>query len=102
LLEELMSMPAKIKELRTKHGMTQAELASRLDITRSAVNAWEQGGAIPSTETIVHLARIFKVPSDYLLGIDNKQTLSVDGLTQKEVASVSSIIECFLDDRGKR
>ena len=60
----------KIKSLRQQDSLTQAELAKRLGITRSSVNAWEMGISAPSTQYLVELANIFKVSVDYLLGID--------------------------------
>ena len=48
---EVNSMIAdKIKFLREEKGMTQADLAKQLGITRSSVNAWEMGISTPSTQ----------------------------------------------------
>ena len=44
----------KIKELREHAGYSQAQLAKRLDVTRSSVNAWEMGISVPSTQSLVH------------------------------------------------
>ena len=60
----------RIKQLREQNSMTQAELAKRLCITRSSVNAWEMGISVPSTQSLVDLANIFDVSTDYLLGLD--------------------------------
>ena len=43
----------RIKALREQKGYTQVELAKRLGITRSSVNAWELGISVPSTQNIV-------------------------------------------------
>ena len=59
----------KIKMLREKRGITQAELAKRLGITRSGVNAWEMGISTPSTQYVILLAKFFNVSTDYLLGL---------------------------------
>jgi putative transcriptional regulator len=54
-----------IRALRFAHGeMTQAELASRLDVTRQTVIAIEQGRYSPSLEMAGQIARVFKVPLD--------------------------------------
>lgn len=82
----------KIKALREQKGMTQTDLAKQLGITRSSVNAWEMGISVPSTQYIVELAHIFKVSTDYLLGVDSTATVSVAGLTEKDVQLVHSII----------
>lgn len=85
----------KIKILREKYGITQSMLAKKLGITRSSVNAWEMGLSIPSTQYIVELALIFNVSTDYLLGLKNTSTVSVEGLSDREIASIVEIIECY-------
>ena len=82
----------RIKALRDEQGITQTELAKRLGITRSSVNAWEMGISVPSTQYIVELAHIFKVSTDYLLCVDSSATVSVAGLTEKDVQLIHAII----------
>ena len=50
----------RIKQLRLSNNMTQTELAKKLNITRSSVNAWEMGISTPSTTYIVELAQLFQ------------------------------------------
>lgn len=82
----------RIKALREQKGLTQTDLSNQLGITRSSVNAWEMGISVPSTQYIVELAHIFKVSTDYLLGVDTSATISVAGLTENDVRLVHSII----------
>ena len=82
----------RIKYLRDQKGMTQADLAKQLGITRSSVNAWEMGISVPSTQYIVELAGIFKVSTDYLLGVDTSASVSIAGLTEKDVQIVHGLI----------
>ena len=57
----------RILELRTRAGLSQAELAARLGLTNKAVSKWEVGRAKPSTQTIRKLAAIFEVSVEELL-----------------------------------
>mgnify|MGYP003262045580 CR=1 FL=1 len=91
-------LPGKIKQLREKSEMTQAELARELGLTRSSINAWEMGLSVPSTPFIVELAKLFGVSTDYLLGLDTTATLKVDGLSEREVSILTELVACF---RGK-
>lgn len=75
----------RIKMLRENTGMTQADVARKLNVTRSSVNAWELGISVPSTVLLVELAQLFDVSTDYLLGIDSTSTLDVSGLTDDDV-----------------
>ena len=96
----------RIKALREQRGMTQSELAKQLGITRSSVNAWELGISVPSTQYVVELADIFKVSTDYLLCVDTSASVSVAGLTEKDVmpsnARASIFFSGYLDSPANR
>lgn len=83
----------KVRMLREQRGLSQAELAKQLGITRSSVNAWEMGISVPSTQYVVELANLFSVSTDYLLGVDASATVSVAGLTDADINLIHSIIE---------
>ena len=72
----------KIRELRERAGYSQSELARRLSVTRSSVNAWESGLSAPTAVYIVELAKLFRVTSDYLLGLDTSLALTLSELTE--------------------
>ena len=82
----------RIKFLREQLQPTQTELAKQLGITRSSVNAWEMGISIPSTQYIIRLSSIFSVSTDYLLNVESSATISVRGLTEKDVLLVNNLI----------
>ena len=90
----------RIKYLREQANMTQADLARRLDITRSSVNAWEMGISVPSTQYIVELAGMFHVSTDYLLCVDKTATVEIQGLTETDVQMVHMLVE-HLRDKNK-
>lgn len=82
----------KIKSLRESRSMTQADLARLLNVSRSSINAWEIGISTPSTRHLIELAKIFKVSADYMLGIGPSVTLNADGLTDKDIEMVQTLI----------
>lgn len=88
----------RIKALREQRSMTQAELAKRLGITRSSVNAWEMGISVPSTQYLVDLTGMFRVSTDYLLGVATTSSVSIAGLTEEDTQIVYSLISHL---RGK-
>lgn len=57
-----------IAQLRTKNGMSQAELAEKVFVTRQAVSRWETGETQPNTETLKLLSRLFDVSINTLFG----------------------------------
>lgn len=83
----------RIKELRQARGWTQADLARRLSITRNGVNSWEQGLSTPSPASLVDLARLFSVSTDYLLGVEPLATVNVTGLDERDVAILAELAD---------
>ncbi len=62
-----MKLGEKIARCRKQAGLSQEELANRLELSRQAVSRWETGAAVPDTEKVVELSRLFHVTTDYLL-----------------------------------
>ncbi len=61
-----------LRELRTRSGLSQDELADKIFVTRQAVSRWENGETIPNTETLKLLSNLFKVSINTLLGSPQK------------------------------
>lgn len=90
-----MMISEKIKELREDAGFSQAELARKLDVTRSSVNAWEMGLSTPTTSYIVEMARLFHVTTDYLLGLTSNRVLILDNYNNFEIELLYNLIKYF-------
>ena len=88
-----------IKSLREESGITQTSLAKKIGVTRSAVNAWEMGLSIPTAQYIVELSQMFHVSSDYILGLDNQESLYIDVLNDKQKKIIRDIYNYFIDDK---
>lgn len=57
----------RLKFLRYERNYSQQLVAQLTNVSRQAVNAWENGKAIPTYDTLVKLCDIYSVSSDYLL-----------------------------------
>ncbi len=64
---------ANISELRRAHGVTQLELAERLNYSDKAVSKWERGESYPDVATLKEIAEMFSVTVDYLLQAEHPQ-----------------------------
>lgn len=84
-----------IRALRERAGYSQSELARRLSVTRSSVNAWESGLSAPTAANIIELTRLFHVTADYLLGLDTSETVSLSGLSEGEIRLLYSLLDCL-------
>ena len=62
-----MTLGEKIKEARTQCGLSQAQLAEKMAVSRSAVAKWEANNGFPDVENLKALAGLLNVSVDYLL-----------------------------------
>lgn len=68
-----MTFGEKLQELRRKNAISQDVLAEKLEVSRQAVSKWERDEAMPETDKIVRIARLFQVSTDYLLLAEEKE-----------------------------
>ena len=62
-----MTIGDKILNLRTAHGISQEQLAEKMDVSRQTVSKWEMDQALPQIDKVILLSEIFKVSTDELL-----------------------------------
>ncbi|EFF65093.1 helix-turn-helix domain-containing protein [Turicibacter sanguinis] len=71
----------RLKQLRNSAGLTQKELANKMNISSSAVSMYEADRRDPDTETLVKFSKVFNVTTDYLLGETSNKPLTQEHLT---------------------
>lgn len=84
-----------LKTLRLKENMTQAQLAQKLGLTKSVISAYKTGLRLPSYDILIHIAKIFNVSTDYLLGLENKREIDLSGLTENEITALLELIKAM-------
>lgn len=85
----------RLKTLRLKENMTQAELARKLGLTKSVISAYETELRQPSYDVLIHIAKIFNVSTDFLLGVENKKDVDLSGLSQEEKDALVNLIRAM-------
>ncbi|MBP3398407.1 MAG: helix-turn-helix transcriptional regulator [Erysipelotrichaceae bacterium] len=70
----MKTLGKKISEVRKLHGMTQEELAVKLNVTSQAVSKWENDLSIPDLPTLIELSDLFHISLDEL--VKQKETLA--------------------------
>jgi len=65
-----MKFDKRLREIRQDKGVTQAQLAAKLNVTEGAVRGWENIGREPSYAILIQISKIFDVTTDILLGLD--------------------------------
>ena len=56
-----MELKEKLAALRVEKGLSQAELAEALDVSRQAISRWEVGTSVPSMENLLRLGKLYGV-----------------------------------------
>ena len=79
-----MKLADKILNLRKKNGMSQEELAEKLNVSRQAVSRWEVGTAQPDAPNVLQLSKLFGVTTDYLLNDDYESDHDVPVVKETE------------------
>ena len=59
----------RIKELRMESGLSQAKLGDALAVSQDTVSLWEKSKALPNTEYVILMCKLFDISADYLLGL---------------------------------
>ena len=91
----MINFGKRLKNLRLKDEMTQAQLAAKLGLTKSVISAYENELRLPSYDILIHIAQIFRVSTDYLLGLEQKQNIDFSGLSQEEIDALLNLIRAM-------
>ena len=73
-----MSLAENLQYLRAREGVTQEQLAERLDVSRQSVSKWESAASFPEMDTLLKLCDMFHVDMDTLLRGSAERSLSED------------------------
>lgn len=69
-----------IKAIRKSKGLSQQELAVKLNVVRQTVSKWEQGLSVPDSEMLISLSETLETPVSTLLGETVAESAAVDDL----------------------
>lgn len=72
-----ISLGKKISELRKSKGLTQEQLAERMNVSPQAVSKWENDVSCPDIELLPKLASLFEVTVDELLSAEPKRDIQL-------------------------
>ena len=86
-----------IRELRTKNGLSQDELAEKVFVTRQAVSRWENGETTPNIDTLKLLSKLFDVSINTLLGSPRQLICQCCGMPLED-ASISKEPDGFFNE----
>lgn len=89
----MVLLGSKIRELRTKYNLTQAELANQVGVSKATVTAYEGDLRQPSYDVLIKLANVFKVSIDSLVLNRSESILDVSDLEPEQINKVQGYIK---------
>ena len=93
----------RLLEFRKRSGLSQEELAEKLNITRQSVSKWERAESAPDTDNLIELAKIYGVTLDDLLNVDKPMEQTSDKVIEEVKITNSGIFlesNLFEDNKG--
>lgn len=72
-----------LKAFRKWKGISQEELAVRLNVVRQTISKWETGLSVPDADILVKIAEVFEVSVSELLGNIVNQEMSVNDVAEQ-------------------
>lgn len=91
----MVDLGTKLKSLRLDSHLTQLQVAQRIGVSKTMISSYELSTRYPSYEILIKLASLFRVSTDYLLGIEKSKTIAIDGLNNDQISIIRSIINEF-------
>lgn len=67
-------------------------MAKRLNLTKSSISSYENNIITPSIDTIRAFSMLYGTTSDYLLGLDKKESIEIEGLTTRQRNIIETLI----------
>ena len=89
-----MKFGDKLISLRKKHGLSQEELAAKLNVSRQSVSKWESNNTYPETDKIVQICNIFDCRMDDLI---NDKINDVEQVMRKNKNNLSVVFDSLLE-----
>lgn len=84
----------KLIKLRKKRGLSQEDLASKLNVSRQSVSKWESNNTYPETDKIVQICSIFNCSMDDLI---NEEIEDIEQVERKEKNNLNVVLDSLLD-----
>ncbi len=64
-----------------------------LNVTKQTISNWENDNIQPPVEMLIKIVNTYSVSAGYLLGINDRETVDVSGLSQEQIAHIQMIID---------
>ena len=80
-----------LKSFRKSKGISQEELAVRLNVVRQTISKWEKGLTVPDADTLIQIAEILEVNVSELLGaqVNSKESKDIETNVAEQLSRIN-------------
>lgn len=82
----------KLKASRKDKKLTQNQVAELIGTTKSSISGYENNTSFPPIEILKKLALLYGVSCDYLLGMENRHTIILENLNDRQCDIIDNIV----------
>lgn len=96
--DEIYDFGIRLKILREKNGLKQSDVARRLGLNPVTIGKYERNLITPSLDVLTSLAILYRTSTDYILNLDKRLTINLDGLTERQRNAVENIVDIVISE----
>ena len=97
----VLTIGERLKELRHRRNLRQDQVAEIIGVNKTAISLYENGTRQPAYEILLSFARLYRVSTDYLLGMTNVRNIDVTGLTDQEIGLISELVAVMAEKNSR-
>ncbi|MCX7714127.1 MAG: helix-turn-helix domain-containing protein [Clostridia bacterium] len=86
---------SRLRQIRESKKMTQTQVAKKLNLSKTSISGYENNIKTPSVEVLMQLASLYRVSTDYILGLEQREVIFVDGLTSRQMKILNMLLTEF-------
>lgn len=87
----------RLKELRIAKKLSQDQVSQIIGVASSTVSLYEVELRQPPYDILIRFARLYRVSTDYILGIDDRRAIFADGLTEPEIEAIDTLVALMVE-----
>lgn len=93
----IQGLAQRLRNARLNSNLTRKQVAENLNVSESLIGLYESSNRQPTIQTLMKLASLYHVTTDYLLGCEAVEAdiLSLSGLTDKQKQVLTLTAQCF-------
>lgn len=91
----------RLQTLRKQRGLTQKNLAERINKSLSAVSSYETNVQVPPVDVLISIASVLNVSLDYLIGFEHKNIIITDRMSTQQEEVLRMLVAEFTSPSGR-